>query len=422
MTPRVLSPLSFRTYCAGLLGALMSAACSDNLGVDIESDFESGSLGEVVSASGSRIVFDLDPDPGGGERLWFYFTVRAAEPVQPEFIIANSSEAHQHNWDVVRPVFSSDGEHWERAIDTVSPGQAGLMSGLADRVAGRPAGFKFRAPFAAREFSVAYSKPYTRNNLERYLATVTSDLRVQRSVIGQTEHGRPLPLVTVVEDASVSRNEIWVVAREHPGETPASWVLEGFLSALLDSPAGTRLLADYRFRIVPTVNVDGVADGLYYRTPAGIDLAQDWGEFRSAESAALHDAMRGALDDGLVALVINLHSANAPKSHFVLETPSDKLKPNLAELQRRLIEASAEIHPQLQTSETIQLWDHPEIFGNYLSSRYGVYCLYVESNYSVGADGSTVTTDSLTQVGAGLVRALATLHSENQLPIRNTEN
>jgi hypothetical protein len=245
---------------------------------------------------------------------------------------------------------------------------------------------------------------------------------VRRSVIGQSEHGRPLPLITVGADASVSANEIWVVAREHPGETPASWVLEGFLNTLLDSPAGSRLLADYRFRIVPMVNVDGVADGLYYRTPSGIDLAQDWVEFRALESAALHNAMRAALDDRRVALVINLHSANAPKSHFFLETPADRLSPALAELQRRLIEASADIHPQFQVAETVQLWDYPEIFGNYLTSRHGVYCLYLESNYSIGADGTTVTTDSLMQVGAGLLRALASLHTENQLPIRNTEN
>ena len=201
--------------------------------------------------------------------------------------------------------------------------------------------------------------------------------------------------------------DIWIICREHPGETPASFVLEGLVNQILQDSSNASLLSTYRINIVPMFNMDGVANGNYYRNAEGIDIAQDWEYFRSSEIQHLYVAMRGKLESGNVALVINLHSANAPRSHFFLETPNELLPDNLALLQRRLIHAANDIHPQLQISETVALWEYPEIAGNYLSKHYGVYCLYVESNYSIGADRSVVSQESLRELGSALSQSIA---------------
>ena len=77
------------------------------------------------------------------------------------------------------------------------------------------------------------------------------------------------------------------------------------------------------------------------------------------------------------------------------------------ELQRRLLRIADGVHPQLQAKSTVKLWPNPAIAGNYLNERYGVYCLYCESNYSLGADGTVVTPESLREVGAALLRVVA---------------
>jgi len=384
----------------------MSTACSNSDAIEVSHDFESAAAENIKVDSYGNIHFSLPANPGGKERLWFYFKVSSPTPVRPKFIIENPFKAHQHNWDIVRPVFSTDRKNWVRTTDTEFSRDDSMLSKLIDKINGnkRPV-FRFRSPITSKELWVAYSYPYTSVNLEHYLETIRPDKRVQISNIGQSEQGRPITLVKIEQHnttASTLRKDIWVVCREHPGETPASYVLEGFINELLNGEDGKRLLSRYRFNIVPMINIDGVTNGYYYRNVKGIDVAQDWETFRSAEVRALHQAMRKGLESGNVALVLNLHSANEPKTHFFLKTPPERLSSKLAELQQRLIQSAYGIHPQLQIKRTVGLWDYPVIFGNYLSKHYGVYCLYLETNYNVGADKSTVTPDSLRGVGTVL--------------------
>lgn len=64
-----------------------------------------------------------------------------------------------------------------------------------------------------------------------------------------------------------SKPIVFVSSRVHPGETPSSHILNGFLRLLLDptSSTGRALLDNYVFKIVPMLNPDGVAHG-HYRT------------------------------------------------------------------------------------------------------------------------------------------------------------
>ncbi|RJP75898.1 MAG: hypothetical protein C4524_10945, partial [Candidatus Zixiibacteriota bacterium] len=78
-----------------------------------------------------------------------------------------------------------------------------------------------------------------------------------------------------------------------------------------------------------------------------------------------------------------------------------------AGLQKALFQAADGNHPQIQGRAPVRLLDLPGITGNALSREYGTYCLYLESNYSRGADGSPVTPESLRGTGLALAQALA---------------
>ncbi|XP_019547822.2 uncharacterized protein LOC109418093 [Aedes albopictus] len=71
-----------------------------------------------------------------------------------------------------------------------------------------------------------------------------------------------------------NKKVVFISSRVHPGETPASFVLNGFLSTLLDrkSIVSITLRRMYVFKIIPFLNPDGVYNGLYRSDTRGHNL------------------------------------------------------------------------------------------------------------------------------------------------------
>jgi cytosolic carboxypeptidase protein 2/3 len=64
------------------------------------------------------------------------------------------------------------------------------------------------------------------------------------------------------------------MARQHPGETPGSFIMEGILDFLLDleNEEAIMLRKTCVFHIIPMMNPDGVVHGNYRCSLSGTDL------------------------------------------------------------------------------------------------------------------------------------------------------
>ncbi|KEP61169.1 UNVERIFIED_CONTAM: flagellar/basal body protein [Hammondia hammondi] len=126
---------------------------------------------------------------------------------------------------------------------------------------------------------------------------------------GERNLGAPArPLVSPWE-----RPVLFLSARVHPGESSASWVLQGLLAFLLApaEPRATLLREAFRIFVVPMLNVDGVVHGNSRCALCGQDLNRVWRDphprFHPSifcAKALLHEAQR----DSRALLFLDVHA------------------------------------------------------------------------------------------------------------------
>jgi murein tripeptide amidase MpaA len=128
----------------------------------------------------------------------------------------------------------------------------------------------------------AYFEPYS---YERHLDLIGSSGQsdhVEVRPLGTTLDGRDMTLLRITDARSATaptdKKKVWLIARQHPGETMAEWFVEGFLERLLDGddPVSRVLLDHCVFYVVPNMNPDGAVRGNLRTNAAGANLNREW--------------------------------------------------------------------------------------------------------------------------------------------------
>jgi murein tripeptide amidase MpaA len=250
--------------------------------IAISSAFDSGAI-EVLTLDGRRanlaIRNDVAADGARSEFLqWFHFRVSGAETSGAELHIVNAgATTYVDGWRDYRAVASWDRQRWER---------------MATRFDGQVLAIDL--PPAPAPSYIAYFEPYS---WERHLWLLAEacgrGARLQR--LATTLQGRDLDQVVVGDGPHV----VWLIARQHPGETMAQWFIEGLLDRLLDEadPMARELKRAATWHIVPNMNPDGSVLGNLRTNAAGANLNREWlapTVERSPEVLAVRDAIHAS--------------------------------------------------------------------------------------------------------------------------------
>lgn len=241
----------------------------------IDTDFHGGSI-EVLSATKpSDVRLALRADTHADFTQWFCFRVTGAKGVPCTFVIENAGDATFpdafEGYRAVRSEKLDDEEGWLRVATTYDES--------ALTISDTP---------TADEVFYAYFAPYPDTRLETLIETAAASPRVRVEILGDTVEGRDLPMLVFGDEDDETRAKVWITARQHPGETMASWFAEGLVERLLGDDEDDVVLRDLRARanvyVVPNMCPDGAARGHLRSNAAGANLNRCWQEPDEDES------------------------------------------------------------------------------------------------------------------------------------------
>lgn len=133
------------------------------------------------------------------------------------------------------------------------------------------------------------------------------------------DDSKPLPTTVT----GTRQRVICILVRAHPGESPASFVCQGFLEFLLGAhPMAVILRQHFVFKVVPMMNPDGVFLGNNRCNLVGQDLNRCWNvssEFSSPTVLAVKQMLR-ELDNSdayQVDFCIDFHAHSTQNGAFI---------------------------------------------------------------------------------------------------------
>jgi murein tripeptide amidase MpaA len=259
-------------------------------------NFNTGLIGISAPLDGGNIVvgrlardqvdLEIAKDHGAEYFQWFYFEAVGIAGREVTYRLTNAGQAsYPQGWVGYQVCWSTDRKTWRRVADTT----------YADGV------LTWRLNAPANNVWFAYFAPFS---MERHHDLVASAARadgVVKVTLGRSIDDQPIDCLRVGEGPL----QVWLFARQHPGETMAEWWMEGALEVLVDpaSVLARKLRQAATFHIVPNMNPDGSRRGHLRANAVGIDLNREWAApspDRSPEVLAVLEAMdRSGVDFAL---------------------------------------------------------------------------------------------------------------------------
>ena len=261
----------------------------------ISSNFDAGAISVIDSTDSQNIRLALRGDNAASFSQWFYFRLQGAAYQPCRIRIENAGQSsYPEGWEDYQATASYDRSNWFRVPTHYEDGVLTIE----------------HTPLAGSVY-YAYFEPYSHEQHLNLLGDAQGSGLCQIDDLGSTAQGRDINLLTIGHQAA-SDLKIWIIARQHPGESMAEWFAEGLLSRLLDhqDPTARALLDCATFYIVPNMNPDGAALGNQRTNATGADLNREWQTPNPERSPEVY-AVRQKMHETGVDLFLDIHGEEA---------------------------------------------------------------------------------------------------------------
>lgn len=269
--------------------------------IHIDAAFDSGNI-VVHSIDDARARLSIRKDHQSDFFQWFHFRVACAPGTALELAITGlGASAYPDGWDGYDACVSEDRSLWTRAASTWEPERDGGTLTIRYTTDGPLAWFAYFAPFGwdAHQDLIA--------------SAVEAD-GVTYACLGSSIDGRPIDCVSLGDGPT----QVWLYARQHPGESMAEWWMAGAIDMLTDraDPVARALRQRCRFHIVPNMNPDGSVRGHLRTNAVGVNLNREW-ERPTPEASPEVLAVRNAMDATGVHWAMDVHGDEAIPAVFL---------------------------------------------------------------------------------------------------------
>jgi len=236
----------------------------------ISTNFESGNINHIKNIQRKNdvnIILEIENEPYPSNtkkkyQNWFYFKSNNVQRKSITYTIQNI-RIFDDDWRGFNVCYSYDNKNWKRIKTSFSKKNKTLT--WTHKSSKKNVFFAYYPPYTIEMKNKLINKYKNRKNVKHILLNKNIDTLLLGS--------GPL--------------HIYIVARQHPGETIGSWMAEGFLNAYFSSKQRKIIEKTFTIVVIPMANPSGVKSGHWYTNKKGQNLNRSWRHNKTPETTAI---------------------------------------------------------------------------------------------------------------------------------------
>lgn len=341
----------------------------------ISANFDSGNIEVINTDDLQNIQLKIRKDSNSDFLQWFHFRLQG-EKNQPYVLnIINAGEAtYPEAWENYLACASYDRKEWFR----VPTGYDGKTLSIKH----------------TPEYNCVYYAYFTPYSYEKHLDLLSwaqHHYLCRLIDLGETVDGRDINLLVIGKETH-KKKKIWIIGRQHPGETMAEWLIDGLLKRLLDShdPISKTLLNKAVFYIVPNMNPDGSVRGNLRANSAGANLNREWMDPTPERSPEVY-YVRKKIEETGIDLAIDIHGDEALPYNFAATCEGNPgYNEKLQKLEKSFVKHLMLANPDFQNTYGYEKDKFGEanltMAANYLGEKYNCLSMTLEQPFKDNAN------------------------------------
>ncbi|MCP5488944.1 MAG: hypothetical protein H7A43_09890 [Verrucomicrobia bacterium] len=351
-----------------------------------------------IDTSGAMPEVRFTSDPCGGvDALWFHFRLEESAPSP-----GDNERKIRLVWNFVDGLYGVD-DSLSCVPVLMAPGQpwVRLKQGEESRTPDGQRQLAWTLPYPTPLVEVALSFPYLPGDLSALLKK-SREYWIQEP-IGLTQGGRILHRLRSHSASGGGRHPgIYILARQHGGETPGSWVLDGLLRHFAQIRKG-----GYDLWVVPFADLDGCLRGHFGRNGSPVDLDQSWGPEPQRHEARVidHDLQRWKTRCNPI-LALDLQSPGVSERAGVKGTMTGQADHPLARAETKWCNVfQSELQPAFAADDFKRNEDEPGSFTAHLRNEHQVPAVKLSIPYA-HCGSNLLTQKNYREIGQLIAKAI----------------